>query len=165
MFGISSAQPATVRARPAPGAGYVRRLLFSVSLCLCGAVLSPAAALASDAAVPGVGAMSILKVLFGLAVVLGAVVAAGWLARRMSPAPLGGGWLRVQSGVSVGARERVMLVEIEDTWLIVGVAPGQVSLLHTMPRPPQAAAASAGTASPANFSAWLKNTLERRGRA
>jgi flagellar protein FliO/FliZ len=137
---------------------------FSVSLWLCGSFAFASSALAAETA-PGVGAFSVLKVLLGLGVVLAAVVGAGWLARRLSPTPLGGGWLKVQSGISVGTRERVMLVEIQDTWLVLGVAPGQVSLLHSLPRPAEAAAASHTGSQQANFSAWLKTTLERRNRA
>jgi flagellar protein FliO/FliZ len=34
----------------------------------------------------------------------------------------------------VGQRERVVLVEVADTWLVIGVAPGHVTALHSMPK-------------------------------
>jgi flagellar protein FliO/FliZ len=46
---------------------------------------------------------------------------------------------------ALGQRERVVLVEIGDDWLLLGVAPGQVSALHTGPRsalPPAEASAA-----------------------
>ena len=33
----------------------------------------------------------------------------------------------------VGQRERVVVVEIGNTWLVLGIAAGQVRALHTMP--------------------------------
>jgi flagellar protein FliO/FliZ len=36
-------------------------------------------------------------------------------------------------GASVGARERVVLVEVENTRLLLGVAPGQVRTLYALP--------------------------------
>ncbi len=36
-------------------------------------------------------------------------------------------------GASLGNKERVSVVEIGDTWLVLGAAPGNVRLLHTMP--------------------------------
>jgi flagellar protein FliO/FliZ len=36
-------------------------------------------------------------------------------------------------GASLGGKERVAVVEIGDTWLVLGAAPGNVRLLHTMP--------------------------------
>ena len=133
-------------------------------LCLCGSVLLSTSALAADT-VPGVGAFGVLKVLLGLAVVLALVIGTGWLARRMSPAPMGGGWLKVQGGISVGVREKVMLVEVRDTWLVLGVAPGQVNVLHTLARPPEAASGNMQGAQAPNLGNWLKQTLERRNRA
>jgi flagellar protein FliO/FliZ len=35
--------------------------------------------------------------------------------------------------VSLGGKERVAVVEIGDTWLVLGAAPGNVRLLHTLP--------------------------------
>ena len=73
---------------------------------------------------------------------LGAVLAALWglalLLRRVGQ-PRGlpnGANLRVLGAASVGPRERVVLVELAGTWLVVGVAPGNVRALHALPRPP-----------------------------
>jgi len=44
----------------------------------------------------------------------------------------------------LGQRERVVIVEVAGTWLVLGVAPGQVSKLHELPAP----AADAAPASP-----------------
>ncbi|CAG0945124.1 Flagellar protein FliO [Gammaproteobacteria bacterium] len=122
----------------------------------------PAVALAQSAptALPQ-GSAGLFQVFLGLAVVIAALVASLWLIKRLS-IPRGGaaGALRVVAGAAVGPRERVVLVEVQDTWLVVGVAPGQVSALHQMPK----GALAAEPAAPAgkDFGGWLKQVMERR---
>jgi flagellar protein FliO/FliZ len=122
--------------------------------------LSPA--FAADAMPAPVGAGSVLQVLLGLAVVLGMVFVAAWAIRRFNPGvAAGSSAVRIVAGTSVGNRERVLLLEINDTWLVVGVAPGRVSQIHSMPRPENFQAAQVPGA-PNGFAGWLKQTLERR---
>jgi flagellar protein FliO/FliZ len=128
------------------------------------AALLPVAALAAgETPAPVVGAGSVLQVLLGLGVVLGMVFAAAWAIRRFNPnAASGGGIVRIVGGASVGNRERVLVVEVADTWLVVGVAPGRVSQLHSLPKPENAAAPAAPVSPGASFAAWLRQTLENR---
>ena len=69
----------------------------------------------------------------------------------------------MQAAVAVGQRERIVLVEINDTWLVVGVAPGQVRTLHSMAKA-ELPATQAGMATGANgkFPEWLKQIMEKR---
>ena len=124
------------------------------------------AAHAAEAA-PGVGTGGILKALLALAVVLVAVLGIAWAARRISPSSVAGSSLKLQGGLSVGTRERVMLVEIKDTWLVLGVAPGRVNLLHSLPRPEDLPVTAANTAASSqnNFAAWLSNAIKRQSNA
>ncbi|MEW8461479.1 MAG: flagellar biosynthetic protein FliO [Candidatus Thiodiazotropha endolucinida] len=47
--------------------------------------------------------------------------------------PMGGkGMVRVVGGASVGTRERVIVVEVDNQRLLLGVAPGQVRTLHIL---------------------------------
>ena len=127
--------------------------------------LMPCAAIAAaDPQLPSVGAGSILQVLLGLAVVLGMVFAAAWAMRRFSPnVTPGSSALRVVAGTAVGNRERVLLLEVNDTWLVVGVAPGCVSQIHSMPKPENLPSGQPSPG-PSGFAVWLKQTLERRSR-
>ena len=38
------------------------------------------------------------------------------------------------AGVMVGQRERIVVVEVQDTWLVVGVTPAEMTLLHSLPK-------------------------------
>ncbi|MBJ9966407.1 flagellar biosynthetic protein FliO [Burkholderia seminalis] len=99
-------------------------------------------------AAPSLGIGAVLQTLVGLAVVIGLVFACAWLARRFGFQPARrGGPLKVVSSVAVGAKENATIVEIGDTWLVLGVAPGNVRLLHTLPAGSVATAATAGSTS------------------
>ncbi|HWU99165.1 MAG TPA: flagellar biosynthetic protein FliO [Oxalicibacterium sp.] len=106
----------------------------------------------------------LLQVLLGLIVVLGLMAALAWVLRRFNSAKgLGHADIRVIGGVSVGNRERVVVVEIADQWIVVGVAPGRVSAVATMQKQDVAIATDSDVAPPAkNFSNWLAQTLEKR---
>ncbi|OGS90775.1 MAG: flagellar biosynthetic protein FliO [Gallionellales bacterium GWA2_60_18] len=76
-----------------------------------------------------------MQIIFSLILVLAAIVLVAWLLKRMNLAQQGAGHqLKVLGGVSIGQRERIVLVEIKDTWLVVGVGPGQIRTLHTLPK-------------------------------
>ena len=94
-------------------------------------ISSPALA-ASDAA------GSVLTVLLSLGLILGGFVAVAWFARRYLPGMGTQGAVKVVGTTAVGTRERVVVVEVDDTWLLLGVGGGNVRLLHTLPKPEQA---------------------------
>ncbi|MBP0607978.1 MULTISPECIES: flagellar biosynthetic protein FliO [Burkholderia] len=109
---------------------------------------SIASSVTVGSAVPSLGIGAVLQTLVGLAVVIGLVFACAWLARRFGFQPVRrGGPLKVVSSVGLGAKESATIVEIGDTWLVLGVAPGNVRLLHTLPAGSVAAAATAGSTS------------------
>jgi flagellar biosynthesis protein FliP len=85
-------------------------------------------------AVPTLGIGSIVQTVVGLAFVIALVFGCAWLARRFGLQPSRKtGLVRVVGGVSLGQKERIAVVEIGQTWLVVGAAPGSVRTLHVMP--------------------------------
>ena len=87
----------------------------------------PATVATSGAASPVVGMM---QGLVGLVIVIGFIFAAGWLMKKMGPRTRSSGVVQVVGGASVGPREKVVVVRFGGQTLLLGVAPGQVSLLH-----------------------------------
>jgi len=80
-------------------------------------------------------AFGIMQMLLGLALVLALIVLASWALKRFGAGATSSvSAIKVLTAASVGPRERVVLVEISDTWLVLGVAPGRVSALHQLPR-------------------------------
>ena len=122
-------------------------------------------ALAAEVAAPATSAPStpvgLLQAVLGLALVLVVILGTGWLLRRINPGTSGTGLIRVLSATSVGQRERVVLVEFNDSWLLLGVAPGQVSLLQSLPRAPNSPEMIARGST--NFIDKLKEAAKRYG--
>lgn len=74
-----------------------------------------------------------VQIIFSLLLVLAVIVLVAWLLKRMNVAQQGSGnVLKVVGGVAIGQRERIVLVEVHDTWLVVGVGPGQIRTLHVL---------------------------------
>lgn len=101
----------------------------------------PAPALAA----PDVAA-SALTVGLSLVLILGGFIAVAWFARRYLPGVGQAGIVKVVGSTAVGSRERVVVVELDGTWLVLGVASGNVRLLHSLPKPATPQAAEAGRA-------------------
>jgi flagellar protein FliO/FliZ len=118
-------------------------------------------ATAATAASTTSSAGGMAQVTLGLVVVLALMAGAAWLLKRMGVGnAAAGGVAKIVGGVSVGSRERVLVVEVADQWIVVGVSAGRVNALSTMPRQELPAATSQPL--PANFAGWLKQSLDKR---
>ncbi len=119
---------------------------------------------AAPAPVPGSASpvLDMFKVLLGLIVVLGVMAGVLWVMKRSGLGPAqGGGVVKIVGGVSVGNRERVLVLEVADQWIVVGVAPGSVNALANLPRQEQFAQAAAKPQA-GQFAAWLKQKIDKR---
>ena len=127
-----------------------------------GTAAAASAALSGTAgSTPDLGS-SALQMVFGLVLVLALMLGALWLIKRISaPRGAAAGLLRVVAGVAVGSRERVVILELGNSWLVLGVAPGQVSTLAEIPR--QEVPTSAAMAAGKDFPTWLKQFTKSRG--
>ena len=130
---------------------------------LAGLVAQCAHAQQTAATTSGALTGQLISLMMGLAVVLAVIGAAAWLLKRMAPRNYrDAGVLRVIAGTAVGQRERVVVVEVGATWLVLGVTPGSVNALHQLPRQTMAEPAAAA-GEPRAFATWFKHMLEKRG--
>lgn len=93
-------------------------------------------------ALPDAG--SVLGILFSLLLVVALILGLTWLLRRFQGLTgAGGAELKTITALAVGQRERVVLIQVGQTQLLLGVAPGRVQTLHVLeqPLPTQPAAA------------------------
>jgi flagellar protein FliO/FliZ len=118
-------------------------------------------------------AAGLLQAGFGLALVLALIFLCAWAARRFGllQQPGSGRLIKVVSSAMIGQRERVVVVEVGSTWLVLGVAAGQVRALHTMsaetlPEAPAATALSAmsGRFGAGAFSQKLLESMDKLGK-
>jgi len=126
------------------------------------ATAPPAAPMPMAAASAG----SLLQTILALCFVLALLAGLAWFMKRYGPKAAGGNAaLRLVGSLSLGGRERIIVIEVADQWIVVGASPGRVNALATMPRQE-----SVGAAMPAQqnglagagFSEWLKQTIEKR---
>ena len=104
---------------------------------------------------------SLLQTTLGLVLVLALIAGAAWLAKRFAPGVARGALpLPVVASQAVGQRERVVVVEVGDQWLVLGVAPGHVSALASIPRGQLAPPSSSPLAD--SFAASLARALGKR---
>ncbi len=128
---------------------------FLLFLCMA------APALAADKPVGG-STGGIFHILLVLILVLGLMVGAAWLLKRFNATGTSSGSdIRIIGGVSVGNRERIMVVEVADQWIVVGVTASNINALSTMPKQETRPQQDAPTLSN-NFAVKLKQLIEKR---
>ncbi|KGT93347.1 hypothetical protein NG99_11835 [Erwinia typographi] len=98
-----------------------------------------------------------------LVLVLLFIVALAWIARRFgftAAAARGHKLLAVKSSLAIGQRERVVVVEIDRQWLVLGVSAAGIALLTTLEK--KELVETAVPAVDGDFQAMLKNLLGRK---
>lgn len=108
---------------------------------------------------------SAVQVIFGLIAVLGVMMTIAWLFKRYAPGiGQNNSVARIVGGVSVGNRERVLVIEVADRWLVVGVSAGQVNSIANL-EAGQAVTGLQSQSTPATnpFAKWLSQSMSKRG--
>ncbi len=115
---------------------------------------------------------NLLQTLFALVAVLAVLAGLAWFLKRYGPRAGGGtANLRIVGSLNLGGRERLLVVEVGDQWIVVGASPGRVNALATMPRQEGAGAHGGGAtlaqgahAAPSanSFADWLNQTIDKR---
>ena len=135
---------------------YPLTLLIALPLAL-----APATALAAEATpdlASGVGQMVI-----GLGAVVAILLVSLWLLKRLAAPRGAAAGIKVLGAVSVGSRERVVLIKVAEKILVVGVSSASVSTLHTLDAAELQVADDDASPQPGkDFSRWLKLSMERR---
>ena len=100
---------------------------------------------------------SLWQLTLGMLVVLGLIVSIAWVLKRSGRFQMAaGGGLRVLGGLSMGSRERVVLVQAGETQLLLGVAPGRVQTLHVLDQPLKMNSSASG-----GFAEQLSHVLKK----
>ncbi len=125
-------------------------------------LLIPTAAYAAELAPVGVSSGTYLQAALALALIVCVLAGTAWLARRVSGGRgFGQGGMKIVGGVALGPRERIVLLEIGDEWLVVGIVPGQIRTLHRLGKGAMHTGNEPATADKP-FAQWLHGISERR---
>jgi flagellar protein FliO/FliZ len=117
---------------------------------------------ADSAAFAAIGAQSAptamagtLRVTLAMILVLGALLLAAWFARRVrGVGAAGASGIEVLAQLSLGTRERAVLIRVGGRQILVGVAPGSVRTLHVVD-------AAAAVAAPGDAASGMRAEIER----
>jgi len=78
----------------------------------------------------------LMSVVFSLLMVLAVILALAWLLRRFGQGGFSGqGDMKVVASLSLGTRERLVVVDIQGQQLLIGVTPQQIRTLHVFDEP------------------------------
>ncbi|GAA6130703.1 flagellar biosynthetic protein FliO [Halopseudomonas sabulinigri] len=134
-------------------------LLLLLAPGMVRAAQEPAAA-AVGAASSGSLLGQLLQLGLGLAVVVGLIFGLGYLMRRVGPlAPQGGQHIKLVSSLPLGPRDRLLLVDVGGTQMLLGTSPGRINTLHVFEQP--VADLSAAAAGNSDFARKLQAMLKR----
>lgn len=125
-------------------------------------MMNTQATVSQPAAVPGSPLVQVSGALLGIILL---ILAAAWVIKRLGFASKGAGTrgLKVTASTSLGPRERVVIVEVEDARLVLGVTVSQINVLHILP--PTSVVPDENPAPPADFQSMMKSLLKRPGRS
>ena len=102
---------------------------------------------ATAVAAPVVGTSiggQLTQLVLGLLLVLGVIFALAWLLRRVQQAgPRQGQVIELISTRALGARDRLVLVQVGNEQILLGLTPGRITPLHVLKEPVQVPATSA----------------------
>jgi flagellar protein FliO/FliZ len=77
--------------------------------------------------------MNMLNMVMGLVVVIALILGLAWVMKKYGRLPINNQVdMKILGGLSLGTRERAVLVEVEGRRLLLGVAPGRVATLHVL---------------------------------
>ena len=115
--------------------GVVLALSFNVLAAEPVATVATAAAPAVSSGVAG----QLTQLVFGLLLVLGLIFFLAWLLRRVQQAgPAGKGQgIELIGSRALGPRDRLMLVQVGNEQILLGLSPGSITALHVLKEPVQ----------------------------
>lgn len=96
-----------------------------------GGTVSGAAQAALQSSPHGLQYSDYLQLIGGLLFVILLIYGCAFLVKRLNGSVLpAAGRMKIVGGLSVGQKERIVLVEVDNTRIVVGVSPNQLSALH-----------------------------------
>ncbi|WP_426417582.1 flagellar biosynthetic protein FliO [Aestuariirhabdus sp. LZHN29] len=133
------------------------RILCAFAMFLPGIALG-AEEVARATAPEVMSAASLMQVAGGLLLVVAIIFVISWLMRRVNGVNTGhGGKMKVLAGIALGARDRLVLVQVGDKQILLGASPGRINTLHVFDEP----VIAPGEQSSGDFASKLQEIVQR----
>ncbi|KPY33065.1 Flagellar protein FliO [Pseudomonas syringae pv. primulae] len=112
-------------------------LLMLPSLALAAEPVAQAAPAVANTVSSGMGGQ-VMQLLFGLLLVVGLIFALAWVMRRVQRVgPNNSQIIELVSTRAIGPRDRLVLVQVGDEQVLLGITPGNITTLHVLKEPVQ----------------------------
>ena len=109
--------------------------LFYLLLSLPGVALAAEPAAQAPAAGSGIGGQ-LAQLVIGLLLVIGLIFLLAWTMRRVQRfGPSGGKVIKIVASQALSPRDRLVLVQVGNEQVLLGMSPGRITPLHTMAEP------------------------------
>ena len=111
--------------------------ILSLSSLLRAQTVSEATQHSAPAYMSGSAATSVEEIAFSLALVLVLIFFLAWVVKRFAPGAgrMGSRYMTVLASIPLGGKERLMLVDVAGTQMVLGVSSAGVECLHVFPEP------------------------------
>ncbi len=137
------------------GSRVLQRIVPLIAMAFTPQQLLAAEASESLPVTPGIGGGDILSLGLSLLVVVGVIIALGWFYSRSRFVSGGGADLiTIVASRPLGPKERLMVVEVADQQLLIGMTSSGANTLHVLDKPIEVAAKTPATGS---FAGRLKS--------
>jgi len=103
--------------------------------------------------------VNLMKITLSLLLIVGLMIGFAVLAKKFGLNRIQGSSLPVKviGAISIGTNQRLVVIEVGEEWLLLGVTPQQITTITSMPRQETPAAAVPGQ----QFSSWMQSALEK----
>jgi len=135
---------------------------MAVEITNAGALAAVQAATPTLPGTPVVGGGDILGLLVSMLIVIAVIIVLGWLYSRSRF--VGGGSteaIQIVASRALGTKERLLIVEVADQQLLVGMTASGVQTLHVFDKPVEINSPAAETG---NFASRLRNAFQEVGK-
>ena len=77
------------------------------------------------------------KTAFALILLIIIILLCAWLIKKINSLQNKNTPMHIVGSIPIGSKERIIIVEIQDKWLILGITPQSINMLHELPATPQ----------------------------
>lgn len=113
------------------------KLIYMIALVLCSTnAYSEEAVTSLMSKADTIGSGYIIQLMLGLVVVVLCIIVLAWLARKFNRfQTVSDEKFKIVGGISMGARERIVLLQVGVEQILVSITPGKINMLYALDEP------------------------------